>query len=294
MSVNKEGVSISVQKLFLDRVKENSIKLTKSQKLVTDYIINNIEKSSYMTASKIGENIEVSESTVIRVASNLGYKSFSEMQSSIQEEFIFNQTSRRLQMASNKINKHNAFSQSVNTDISNIQSTIDKMNMNDFEEVIRLIGGARNIYTLGFRSSIADAYYLGFALNRMLGNVTPITSTGMDLDNCLMTADEQSLVIAFSFSRYTKHTIECIEYVKTKKHAKVVSITDSIKSPIVPMSDYFFLTSADSLSAHYSHVSSFTIINAILATVGQYYNERVIQNLNNDERNLMEKNTFYL
>lgn len=287
-------IYISNNKLFLDSVKENSVKLTKSQRLVTDYIVNNIKEATYKTASNIAKEIGVSESTVVRVASTLGYKNFSHLQSSIQNEFISSQPSERLQSASDKINKTDAFSQTMNIEMTNIQQTANQIHLDEFDTFIKLIGEASHVYTIGFRSSIADAYYLGFALNRMLDNVTPITSTGIDLDRCLKNADENCVVIVFSFPRYTNLTIDYVNLLKKYNQTTIVLITDSIKSPLINVSDYFFLISVDSLSPHYSHVSSIAFISALLASIGQHYSSRVMENLNRDEGDLVKKDIFYM
>ncbi|SDI86909.1 MurR/RpiR family transcriptional regulator [Natribacillus halophilus] len=278
----------------MDLVHENNRIVTKAEKLVIDYILENKKEVTYMTASKISKEVGVGKTTVVRLASSLGYENFSHMQSSLQEEFIKHQLNERMQDVSENIDNDNAMIKSINKDIANIQATVDNINMNEFEEAIKLIGGSKGIYTIGFRSSIADAYYLGITLKKMLGNTFPITSTGVILDHCFQNANENSVVIAFSFPRYTMQTIESVRYLKEQNKVKVISITDSIKSPLVTISDYFFLTSAKSLSPLYSHVSSMALINAIIATVGQYYNERVTKNLILEEEEISRRNVFYL
>src|SRR5699024_10842511 len=137
----------------LDLVKQKNKNLTKSEKLVVDYILKNKEHSSYMSARKISENIGVGESTVVRLALSLGYVNFSQMKSSMQEEFINHQLNKRMEQVNQTIDKNNIFFHSMNTDVSNIQQTLDNINTYDFEAVVNLLGQAANIYTLGYRSS---------------------------------------------------------------------------------------------------------------------------------------------
>lgn len=285
---------MATKKLFLDLVRDRNEQLTESEKTVVDFIIESKDQVSFMTAESISKSSGVGKSTVIRLSKALGYKSFTHMRTSLQEEFVEHRLKNRIQQFQEQDDQESALVRSVNMDISNISSTLNNIDNDDFEAVVTLIGDAKKIYTLGFRSSVADAHYLGFSLNRMLGNTLPITATGVLLDQCLKNADKNSLVFVFSYPRYTNQTIEIAKYLKGNNKAKVVLITDSIKSPLTEMSDYYFLTSTESLIPIYSHISSISIINALVSSVVQKYSERVNHNLSKDEKYTSEKNIFYI
>lgn len=281
-------------KLFVDKVKDHHDQLTASEKTVVDFIMEHKDHVSFMTAESMSEHAGVGKSTVMRVAKALGYDSFTSMRSSLQEEFVTHRLHYRIQQFNKHDDSDSALVKSVQRDISNINHLLDTIDIQDFEAVVTLIGEAKEIFTLGFRSSVADAHYLGFSLNRMLGNTLPITSTGIALDQCLKHASSDSLVFVFSFPRYTNQTIEIAKYLKENNQVKIVCITDRMKCPITPISDYCFLTAIESAIPIYSHISSMSIINALVATVAQAYRKRIHTHLANEETYTSAMNVFYM
>lgn len=284
---------IGIGKIVLEKIKKNEKEITKSQKLVADYLVNHTHKVTYMTANQIGIEVGVSETTVIRFAMALGYKKFSELQEDFREKISKDRTLLRLQEASNEVGEQCTTVKSFQKDISNIQKTLEQIDQDELNQAIELICNAKNIYTIGFRSSGADAHYLGSSLNVMLNNVQLITNTGMELESCLQKADEDSVIIAFSYPRYTNFTIETAHYLKEEKNCKVIAITDSINSPIIPYCNHVFLCLIDSLTPTDSHVAGLALSNAIISAVGQQEHQRVKDNLNNLESYINKVNVFY-
>ncbi|WP_216830326.1 MurR/RpiR family transcriptional regulator [Alkalihalobacterium elongatum] len=284
---------MGVESIVIEKLKASNKKITKSQKLVADYFLKNAEKVTYMTANQIGMEVGVSETTVIRFALSLGYKRFSDFQEDFRNEVIGDRTVQRLQKANLEFENNSPLTSSFKKDIENLEKTLSHINEDEFNEFISLLCKAKKIFIIGFRSSMADAFYLAFSLNAMLGNVKPITNTGMDLEDCLQTADEESVIIAFSYPRYTTFTLESVHYLKEEKKCTIVAITDSIHSPIIPHSDFVFLTEIDSYTPKDSHVAGIAFSNAIISAVGQVQKERVETNLNNLEKYFNKINIFY-
>ncbi|OUM87636.1 MAG: hypothetical protein BAA01_05060 [Bacillus thermozeamaize] len=261
-------------------IRNQSAHLTKSQKEVAEYILTHPQEMTYLTAAQIGKEVGVSETTVIRTAMNLGYRKFSDLQEAYQAAFGKKRTLSRLEESTTGLDSipaalHKSFQQ----DLENIRSTLESIDHEQFQQFIQRITEARNIFVIGSRSTSADAFFLGFNLNNLLGNVHTVTSLGPDMEDCFRYADEQSLAIGFGYPRYAKKTVDALRYLKHKK-ATITVITDSIRSPLLELGDFSFLTEIKSYTSVDSHAASFALINAIISAVSYHAKERVVQMLN--------------
>lgn len=66
-------------------IQENMDSFSKGQKRIANYILESYDKAAFMTASKLGKRVSVSESTVVRFAAELGYDGYPSMQKSLQK-----------------------------------------------------------------------------------------------------------------------------------------------------------------------------------------------------------------
>lgn len=284
---------MSVKNLIISKIQSSNKPITKSQKLVADFMIKNVEKSTYMTANQIGTEAGVSETTVIRFALSLGYKSFSDLQEDFRERIITDQTVKRFQQANKEMGEKDTIASSFHLDSENLNKTYEQINRESFGKAIDLICQANKTCVIGFRSSSTDANYLGFSLHAMLGNVSTITSTGMEFEDCLRNSDEETVIIAISFSRYTAFVVEAIQYLKKEKNCKVITITDGIHSPLIAYSDEVFIVEVRSFTPINSHVASIALCNSFISSIGQKQTHRIENNLNSLEDYLRKINIFY-
>src|SRR5699024_9948589 len=174
----------------------NFNKLSKGQKLIAEYIIENYDKAAFMTASKLGETVGVSESTVVRFANTLGYKGYRELQNELQE-LVKNKltTVQRISLTDSYLDtKDNSMKKVLKKDMDNIRSTIDELDYENFDIAIENILKAKTVYVLGLRSSAFLAGYLGFYFNFIVDNVKVVTSAPSDVFEQLLKATENDVV----------------------------------------------------------------------------------------------------
>lgn len=273
-------------------IRSQSSRLTKAQKKVADYILSHPQEMTYLTAAQIGKEVDVSETTVIRTAMNLGYRKYSDLQEAFQKAFGQKRTLSRLAESTTDVDSiASALHKSFRQDRQNIQATLEAIDEEQFRQFILRIAEAEKIYVIGYRSSSADAFFLGFNLNNLLGNVRTVTSLGPDMEDSLRFADEHTVAIGFSFPRYTVKTKEALAYLRQKK-AAIAVITDSIRSPLLALSDFSFLTNIQSYTSVDSHVASMALSNAIIAAVSFQIKDRVVKNLKALENYYSERNIF--
>jgi DNA-binding MurR/RpiR family transcriptional regulator len=251
------------------------IRLSKGQKLIAEYILKYYDKAAFMTAAKLGTSVGVSESTVVRFAIELGFSGYPKLQKALQE-LIKNKltTVQRLELKNDYFSDGDALKGVLKADMENIRATLEKINQNTFEEVVKNIFEAQRIYIIGLRSSTAIAEFLGFYLNIILQNVKIVSYGISDVFEQMINVGEGDLVIGIGFPRYAAKTIDALEFAQDRG-AKVVALTDSLLSPLAAKADYTLIAQSNMASFVDSLVAPLSVINALIIAVGMREKENI-------------------
>lgn len=243
-------------------------KLSKGQKLIAEYILNHYDKAAYMTAAKLGKTVDVSESTVVRFANELGFSGYPKLQKALQEIVKAKLTSvQRIELSSGYTSEENLLKSVLKSDIENIKTTLEKIDNKTFEDVVNALFSANRIYIVGYRSSQALADFLDFYLGLVLDNVKLISTGVSDVFEQLLRVKEGDVVIGIGFPRYSSTTVEALKFARSKD-AKVVAITDSMISPLAENANYTLIAQSNMASFVDSLVAPLSVINALIVAVG--------------------------
>ena len=266
---------------------------SKGQRLIAQYILNHYDRAAYMTASRLGSLVAVSESTVVRFANELGFAGYPEMQRALQELAKTNLTAaQRMQVADNLLDKNNILDHVLQADADKIRHTLDAIDRDAFYGAVEKIVAARNIYILGVRSSSALADFLTFNFRMMFDNVRAVeATTGTEIFEQLLDIGPQDVFIAISFPRYSKRTVRAVEFAH-RAGADVVALTDSATSPLAPESDQLLTARSDMASFVDSLVAPLSIINAMVAAVSMRKHDEVTERLHRLERSWDEYDVY--
>lgn len=245
-------------------IQNNFNHLSKGQKLIAEFIMNNYDRAAFMTAATLGETVGVSESTVVRFANTLGYDGYRELQKELQE-LIKNKltTVQRISLSKDFTDYEDALKLVVKKDMDNIEKTLNEIDYHAFQRAVEITLEASNVFVLGLRSSSFLAGYLGFYLNFLLDNVKVVTSGPSDVFEQLLKATDKDVIIGISFPRYSKRTLEALDYGK-EKDCKIIGITDSLISPAAQYADTTLIASSNMLSFVDSLVAPMSLINAFI------------------------------
>ncbi|WP_026895049.1 MurR/RpiR family transcriptional regulator [Clostridiisalibacter paucivorans] len=256
------------EKDLMRLIQLNFTRLSKGQKLIAEYITSHYDKAAFMTASKLGEKVGVSESTVVRFANALGFSGYPSLQKALQELIKNKLTTVQRLSLSDELSEKGAFIENIlKADIENIKSTLEDIDVEVFNQVVNMICDAKRIYILGLRSSTALAGYLGFYLSLMLENVKVVSFGMSDIFEQLLRVTNDDLVIGISYPRYSRKTLEALKYVKDN-NCKIVGISDSMMSPVSNMADYTLIAKSNMVSFVDSLVGPMSLINAIIISIG--------------------------
>ena len=290
MKDSKQEVKDS--KYLISHIQSQYTRFSKGQKLIAQYILKNYDKVAFMTACKLGEAVGVSESTVVRFANALGYSGYPKLQDALQE-LIKNKltTVQRVDMIKEFNDDSAILKKIVKSDMDNIKDTLDGIDEKAFEEAANRILKAKRIYIVGMRSSFTIAQYLGFYLGIILDSVHVIRTDMGDAFEQVVKINEDDVLIAVSFPRYSKKSYQIVSYAK-EKGAHIVSLTDSPFAPVASFTDNLLLVKSNMASFVDSLVPALSIANALIVSVGMKEKEDIKQHFDDLEA-IWEKYSVY-
>lgn len=254
----------------LQLIQSNMSTFSKGQKRIAAFIQESYDKAAFMTASKLGKTVNVSESTVVRFAAELGYDGYPAMQKALQQMIRNKLTSiQRIEVANDRYGDHDVLSMVMQSDIDKIRMTLEEASRTDFSGAVDAIIEAKRIYILGVRSSVAVSSFLGFYFNLIFDNVVQVhSSSASEVFEQLLRVGEGDVVIGVSFPRYSRRTVQAMNFARDRG-AKVVAITDSATSPLATSATHTLLAKSDMASFVDSLVAPLSMVNALIVAVSR-------------------------
>lgn len=293
---------------LLSKMNAQYQKFSKGQKKLAAYIQENYDKAAFLTAAKLGETVGVSESTVVRFAIYLGYKGYPEFQKALEELVRTKLNSiQRMEVTYGKVPQSEILDTVLHSDIDKIKMTLDAVDNEAFELAVETILQAKNIYIVGIRSCAPLAGFLAFYLNLIFDSVRLLnTNSASELFEQMIRIGEEDVIIGISFPRYSMRTLKALEFANNR-NAKVITLTDSIHSPMNLYSSCNLIARSDMASIVDSLVAPLSVINALVVALSMRKQKDVVATLeslekiwdeyqvyNNDEINLADNHEIQL
>lgn len=241
---------------------------SKSQKRIAEAILSNYEQTAFMTAAKLGQMVGVSESTVVRFATELGFAGYPEFQRAVRDLIRAKLTPvQRISITNARLGNGDLLTNVMNSDVNKIRQSLESIDREAFEKAVSHLLGAKRIFIIGVRSSFALASFLSFNLSMIMDNVHMIQPTSTsEVFEQILDISAGDVIFAISFPRYSTKIVKAVRYAKANK-AKIVVLTDSQLSPIAEYADCLLTAESDMVSFVDSLIAPLSIINAILAAI---------------------------
>ena len=265
---------------LMNRINERYPVLSKGQKLLAAYITDNYDKAVFLTAAKLGEVVGVSESTVVRFAMHLGYKGYPQFQQALADLVRGKLDSvQRMENVYGRISQSEILAAVLKSDADRIQETLGIIDEQTFDLAVETILHARKIYVIGIRSCAPIAEFLAFYLNLMMDHVQLLhTTSSSEVFEQMLHISKEDVIIGISFPRYSKRVLKAIEFANSQK-AKVITLTDSVHSPMNLYSSCNLIAQSDMSSIVDSLVAPLSVINALIMAVCMKRQKKVVKNL---------------
>lgn len=270
---------------LLGRMEERRSQMSKGQKRLADYVSKNYDKAVFLTAAKLGEVVGVSESTVVRFATQLGYKGYPGFQKAL-EELVRNKLNsiQRMEVTYGRISQSEIIEAVLHSDIEKIKLTLEAINQKAFDLAIDTLLNAKRVYVIGIRSCAPLASFLSFYLNLVCENVTLVnTNSSSEIFEQLIRINEEDVIVGISFPRYSMRTLKALEFASNRK-AKVITLTDSVHSPMNLYSSCNLIARSDMASIVDSLVAPLSVINALVVALCMKKQREVVTTLETLEK----------
>lgn len=265
---------------IIARISECYGKMSKSHKTIASYITDHYEQAVFMTAARLGETVGVSESTVVRFASGVGYEGYPEFQKAL-EEWVKDKLNsvQKMGVKYGHSTQSEILTSVLTADMKKIQDTIENLDSASFEMAVDTILEAETVYIVGIRSCEPLADFLHFYLNMIRGGVVLLRSTSVsELFEQMIRINEKDAIVGISFPRYSMRTLKAMEFANDR-NAKVIAVTDSIHSPMNLYSSCNLFARSDMVSIVDSLVAPLSVINALVVALCLKRPEAVKNNL---------------
>ena len=238
-----------------------------------------------MTAQKLGATVGVSESTVVRFATELGYDGYPALQRALQGLMRNKLTAvQRIEVMNDRLTRDDVLERVLSLDIEKIRRTLEETSVEDFDRAVDMITSADTIYIIAARSTAPLANFLGYYFNLIFPKVKLVhSSTTSEMFEQIMHMDEKDVIIGISFPRYSRQTVKALQFAKSKG-THVIALTDSISSPLAQYADTLLLAHSDMASFVDSLVAPLSLINALIVAVSINDIDRVSQNFEHLEQ----------
>lgn len=258
---------------------------SKGQKLIANFILQSYDKAAFMTASRLGKTVGVSESTVVRFAVELGFDGYPSMQRTLQELVRNKLTSvQRIEVANDRIGNQDVVSTVLQADIDTLRKTSETLDRREMNESVELILQAKRIYIIGVRSSTAIADFLNFYFRNIFENVSLVSSTSTsEMFEQMLRVGKGDVVIGISLPRYSSRTVKTMQYAKDCG-AATIAITDKPDAPAGKLADHVLVAKSDMVSIVDSLVAPMSVVNALIVAVSRRREEQVSTTFKNLER----------
>ena len=243
---------------------------SKGQRRIAQYIESSYDKAAFMTASRLGKMVSVSESTVVRFAAELGFDGYPSMQKALQEMVRNKLTSvQRIEVTNDRLGDQDVVSMVLQADWESIRMTSEALDRRVLDQAVEAILRAKNIYIVGVRSSAVIATFMSFYFRNIFDNVHLVSSSATsEMIEQMLHVSQGDVVIGISLPRYSSRTVQLMEFARDSG-AEVVAITDSLEAPAAKRADHTLLAKSDMVSVVDSLVAPMSLVNALIVAIGQ-------------------------
>lgn len=258
------------------RIQEATPNFSKGQRLIAGYILEHYDKAAFMTASKLGHTVGVSESTVVRFATEIGFEGYPQLQKALQEMVRNRLTSvQRMEVTGERIGQDDVLTKVLQTDMETIRRTLEESNREVFQKAVQAIIKGDKIYIMGIRSASALASFMSYYFTQIFSNSHNLdTSSTSLIFEQMLRVDSEDVFIGITFSRYSRRTYKAAEFAKSRG-ATVIAITDSMSAPICEVADMVLVAKSDMASFVDSLVAPLSVINALIVAIGLEKQEEI-------------------
>jgi DNA-binding MurR/RpiR family transcriptional regulator len=265
---------------FSELVRERFDDLTKSEKRIASYLLQNQDEAAFLSAAELAARLDLSEATVVRFAQSLDFGGFPDLRAALQSSFRLRVThSARLRGRLDDLRQDGDILERLTVaEIDYLTQALRTVDREALRQAVNLLRARDRTFVFGLHASVSLVDLLEIRLRRFGRHVVPLTSTGREMLEplLLMTGDDLLFVIAFF------DVNPALRLVIDHAHAcacPIILLTDTLGSILGDEADVVLAARRGPVSAFHSLTVPMTIINTLLLALAQTDWERASSNL---------------
>ena len=257
--------------------------LPRSQGKVADYIVKHPNEVAFMTIEQLSQKVGVSTTTVMRLASSLGYAGYTEMMIPFKNNILQEVTPVKRFASSNVKSGEGEFAvHFMEAETAMLNSTISCCDYATIEKAVKMIEKAKKVYIIGYRISYMTMGYLYQCMQRIRANCILLEPGGFDLIENIARITRDDLVIGCVLPRYYSLVPDVLKTAK-ERGAKTIAFTDSYNSPVSPDTDLMLICNCEGASFHASILGTVYVADYILSLLAKRDTSATVETLTNTE-----------
>jgi DNA-binding MurR/RpiR family transcriptional regulator len=292
--------SIMTKGEFFSRIRGGFLNFSPKNMALANFVVQNYQRVAFMTARQLAQKCDVSESTVMRFVTSLGYTGYPDFLRTLQGIVNCELTAvERLEITPQdkkgrpkRIGTERLVRKTILTEIENLKRLYDHFSEEDFDRAVEEIIKAKHIVIVGLRVSSSLAIYFGYLLKKVKEAVTIITQGGSTVYDLLGSLDRDSLIIALGFRRYPNELIEVLRYCKNRG-LKILAVTDSIVSPVAALADMIQVVEYEGESFVDTFAAPICLINGLIAETAMKDKKKSLNMLDKLEKIAEEQKIYF-
>ena len=278
---------------ILDKITDLRDQLTPKGRILADHIIKYPRKAVFMPTRELAKSCNVSEATVVRFVSRLGYGTYSQFQQALRDYVDIEFTLlERLDMTSTEMPGSERFKRLMFQEMDNLKHLFKTLDMEIFNRVVQMLKKCPDVYIIGSRMSYMFAYYMGWSLTRIRKNVRILKGSDTTTLDWLGMAETESVVVIIATSRYPNELIKIARYAM-RMGLKLILIADSAQCPLIPFSRESLIAPSRHISFTGSPVAISCLINCISFELAGAIGNDVKEHQKKVEQNYLENDIFF-
>ena len=283
----------TVKKELFEQIIRLRPTLSPKKRRVADFMMEDYKRLFLMSAKEIAQNCQVSEPTITRFVTDLGFSGYGEFEHHLKGLLRIELTSvERLIKAGQETGNVSTLEAYCQNTIGNLENMMRSVSEQEIRNLAQMIHSVKSVLVAGYKASATLAYYFGYLLKKIKEGVIIDTAYSWETLDAISLHGESLLVFAIAFPRYPQRTIELVEYTK-KYHSTVVCISDSLKSPVVNLSDHYVIVDMEGFSFvdPFSHIVTF--LGALIHEIAYIDKDATAQRLSLIEEGARKRHDFY-
>ena len=283
----------TVKKELIEQIIRLRPTLSPKKRRVADFMMEDYKRLFLMSAKEIARRCEVSEPTITRFVTDLGFSGYADFEQYLKGLLRIELTSvERLLKADRQDEQTSTLAAYYQNTLLNLENMMKSVSELELKALARLIFDAESVLIAGYKASATLALYLGYLLKKIKAGILIDTNYAWDNLDHIALHGPATLLVVIAFPRYPQRALELVQYAK-QHDSRVFCLTDNLKSPLVNLADQYLVIDMEGISFvdPFSHIITF--LGALVLEIAYIDKDATARRLSKIEDGARSRSDFF-